>query len=479
MRRRNNMNQNLTFSRLFCRYINYLFIILVFTACHSRRIVTPQNNGETIITPPDELPNLDGDPQKGFDYIYYGDYVKSGYPLKLALGDSFDPAQVWDKDTIKTKYGKAVNLFTDRRNTSVMSGSCMTCHGSELNGQYYPGLGEAFGNYTKKPNFKFRLTEMVVKRKLGKKSQEYQSFKDIWQFQKEVSPRIVTPFVGPNPAFRLEEACVAFRDPVDLHYTPKAQFNIEGETPAADVPPLWHVAKKRTLYYNGMGRGSFSKLLMQASVLGVKDSTEAREVWQHFQDVVAWAAQLKPPVFPAKINRELAIQGQAVFEKNCSKCHGTYGSEISYPNKIIPLDKIGTDPYYAQYFATQSGLAGWYNKSWFSQSEPTSTLQPSLGYVAPPLDGIWATAPYLHNGSVPTIGHLLNSSTRPGFWQRDTISSNYDTDQVGWKIITHQKPLSKKVYDTTRKGFNNQGHTYGDKLSAEERSAVIEYLKTL
>src|SRR5690606_17895437 len=124
-------------------------------------------------------------------------------------------------------------------------------------------------------------------------------------------------------------------------------------------------------------RGNFSKLLMQASVLGVKDSAEAREILQHFQDVVAWAAQLTPPAFPVAINNPLALQGKIVFEKNCSKCHGKYGDGMTYPNKIIPLDKIGTDPYYAQYFATKSGLPAWYNKSWFSQSEPSSTFQPS------------------------------------------------------------------------------------------------------
>jgi mono/diheme cytochrome c family protein len=461
--------------RSFC----YLLAMLALSACHSKRMIPPASEVVSIIAPPEELPDLGGDPEKGFEYIFYGDYIKSGYPLKLALGDAYDPVRVWDRDTIKTKYGNAVILFRDRHNTSVMSGSCMTCHGAELNGQFYPGLGEAFGNYTKKPNWKFKLTDRVVRRKLGKNSQEYQSFRDIWQFQKEVSPRIVTPFVGPNPAFRLEEACVAFREPSDLHYTSKAQFEIKGETPAADVPPLWHVGKKRTLYYNGMGRGNFSKLLMQASVLGVKDSSEAREVWRQFRDVVAWAAQLKPPAFPSEINTELALQGKMIFGKNCSKCHGTYGDEVSYPNKIIPLEKVGTDPYYAQYFARQSGLAGWYNKSWFGKSEPSSSLQPSLGYVAPPLDGIWATAPYLHNGSVPTLENLLDSKSRPEFWQRDTVPDNYNTKNVGWKFISHPKPINKNVYDTSKKGFNNKGHTYGDKLSTEERKAVIEYLKTL
>ena len=276
---------------------------------------------------------------------------------------------------------------------------------------------------------------------------------------------------GVNPAFRLEEACANFRNPADLKMQKRKNFKIPAYTLASDVPPWWNIRKKNALYYNGMGRGDFSKLLMQASVLGIPDSAFARRVQPHFVDVVAWAAQLEPPPYPGAVKKKLAADGKTLFENHCSSCHGTYGTEESYPNKLVSLEVVGTDPYYARYFTTVSGLAEWYNKSWFATSAPASRLEPSDGYVAPPLDGIWATAPYLHNGSVPTLDALLNSKNRPAKWKR---IPEYDHEKMGWKWET-----GKGAYDTTLPGYGNGGHNFGDGLTEMERKAVVEYLKTL
>jgi hypothetical protein len=107
--------------------------------------------------------------------------------------------------------------------------------------------------------------------------------------------------------------------------------------------------------------------------------------------------------------------------------------------------------------------------------------------VAPPLDGIWATAPYLHNGSVPTMAALLDSSTRPRYFTRSFDSKDYDPVALGWRfsVVDHgqsAEPSASKavlIYDTTLIGYSNSGHTFGDVLSPPQRLAVIEYLKTL
>ena len=99
--------------------------------------------------------------------------------------------------------------------------------------------------------------------------------------------------------------------------------------------------------------------------------------------------------------------------------------------------------------------------------------------LLPPLDGIWITAPYLHNGSVPTLEALLNSSERPTYWSRDYENPQYDYENIGWKYTEHEKPGSAVIYNTGLKGYGNYGHYFGDVLTAPERKAVIEYLKTL
>jgi len=94
-------------------------------------------------------------------------------------------------------------------------------------------------------------------------------------------------------------------------------------------------------------------------------------------------------------------------------------------------------------------------------------------YAARPLYGVWAMAPYLHNGSVPTLYDLLKPTDRPKTFplgQRD-----FDPKKVGYRTDV---PSPKFTVDTTKLGNANTGHTYGAELSDQERWDLIEYLKT-
>ena len=190
------------------------------------------------------------------------------------------------------------------------------------------------------------------------------------------------------------------------------------------------------------------------------------------------------PKFPFPIDTALAEQGKPIFQATCSRCHGTYGDDGYYPNEIVPLDEIKTDSTLA------SGASQFADRfvDWFAMSfwGETSRLEPQEGYVPPPLDGIWATAPFLHNGSVPTLAALLDTTKRPGAWTRTFVSTDYDPVAVGWKFtptgLQAAEPNAQKrvrIYDTTLLGYGNKGHDYGDVLTADERRAVLEYLKTL
>ena len=103
---------------------------------------------------------------------------------------------------------------------------------------------------------------------------------------------------------------------------------------------------------------------------------------------------------------------------------------------------------------------------------------PEPGYVAPPLDGVWATAPYLHNGSIPDLVSLLDPTDRPTVWTRSFSSSAYDYDRVGWPWVEGEAG-EPGAYDTTALSYSNQGHDFGGALDDTERAAVLEYLKTL
>ena len=145
----------------------------------------------------------------------------------------------------------------------------------------------------------------------------------------------------------------------------------------------------------------------------------------------------------------------------------------TYPNYLIPASLIGTDSalYKANYSNPQ--FINWFNKSWFTQGNHPARLEPFEGYIAPPLDGIWISAPYLHNGSVPTLDAVLNSKMRPAFWSRDFDKPMYDYDKLGWKFTAQTKSGSPDVYDTSLPGYGNYGHYFGDVLSEKERKAAF------
>lgn len=420
-----------------------------------------------------------GDPQAGFNYLIYGDYIGSGIPFELLEKRmSLQKDTVLRREGVNAKVAYAVNVFEAQNGVPVANGNCLACHASKLNGEVVIGLGNSFSDYRKNLKPMATFMKLGMKLKYGKQSEEWAAYEDFGYYFKAMAPAIRTNQPGVNPAAELAEACVAYRDPVDLTYTGKPQFEVPKYTLASDVPPLWNVKKKNTLYYTAVGRGDFTKLLFQASFLGITDSTAAREAVTHFKDVLAWLESLEPPAYPQAVEAPLAAQGEVLFNEHCAKCHGSYGAEETYPNKVVSLDLIKTDPYYASYAMT-APIVDWYNRSWFATSEPRSYFEPEPGYVAPPLDGVWATAPYLHNGSVPNLETLLNSSRRPTYWRRSGRSDDYNYQTVGWNYTVEEKAKDDWTYDTTIPGYSNSGHYFGDKLRDEERRAVIEYLKTL
>ncbi|MGH8499524.1 MAG: hypothetical protein ACRERV_12075, partial [Methylococcales bacterium] len=97
------------------------------------------------------------------------------------------------------------------------------------------------------------------------------------------------------------------------------------------------------------------------------------------------------------------------------------------------------------------------------------------------------TAPYFHNGSIPSLEDVLDSVSRPRYWLYPNSPSDFNQNTLGWnyrrldsgKDATKNKQERIRIYDTTARGYSNSGHTFGDQLSREERGALIEYIKTL
>ena len=100
------------------------------------------------------------------------------------------------------------------------------------------------------------------------------------------------------------------------------------------------------------------------------------------------------------------------------------------------------------------------------------------GYANLPLDGLWLRAPYLHNGSVPTLADLLKSpAQRPTRFYRG--HDVYDFERVGFVSESDDAVREGFLFETQQKGNSNQGHRYGTELSESDKRKLLEYLKVL
>ncbi|MEM9065364.1 MAG: c-type cytochrome [Planctomycetota bacterium] len=424
------------------------------------------------------------DPEVGRAYLLHGDYIGAGIPIGLwrdlhaglpvpgpALPrPGVDPSVPWD-----------MNQYVTPEGVEVVSGvNCIGCHASPFMGGLVIGMGNSFADWTMSGGDMTPL-KIVGGLKYPPGSDEATVLKRFFRGADVLEGTTATPFRGVVPAFRLEELAAAHRDPKTLGWSDERVFDPSPAIVASDVPAWWGLHKKSSIYFNGMGQGDAARLIQQIGIVMMDDKTDALRVLPRMRDVLAYIKTLEPPEYPAPIDPKLVARGAEVFAASCVSCHGTYGpgDAWTYPNKRVPVEEVGTDPHYARAIAT-SGLVDWYNRSWFA-SDGATYADATESYVAPPLDGVWSTAPYLHNGSVPDLASLLNSFERPVRWRRSFQDDDYDLGRVGWRFETvgPDTETGPEVYDTTVEGYGNQGHTYGDGLSEEDRWALIEYLKTL
>ena len=157
---------------------------------------------------------------------------------------------------------------------------------------------------------------------------------------------------------------------------------------------------------------------------------------------------------------EKIASGEAVFKRECASCHA---KDSPLVGQVVPIAEVKTDPDYA------------------AQWSKAGTADHAQGYVAPHLDGIWLRGPYLHNGSVPTIRDLLKpAQQRPAKFYRgyDVL----DLKNLGFVSQDNGDGRVERgglLFDTRKQGNGNQGHEYGTGLADQEKTDLIEFMKTL
>jgi hypothetical protein len=206
--------------------------------------------------------------------------------------------------------------------------------------------------------------------------------------------------------------------------------------------------------------------------------------------VVRWlGTEYHAPPFPGRVDSVLAREGAHLFRARCESCHGVYGEGmprrlVSFPNRLVPQEQIGTDS--TRWALIRPDVVQRLGTTAFGRH---MQVRRTRGYVSPILSGVWATAPYLHNGSVPTLWALLTPGERPvrfltGGHALDYAALGVALERGGdgvYRYPAGYTPWSTpQLFDTRLPGKSNRGHERQVAgLSAAEKRALIEYLKTL
>ena len=438
---------------------------------------------------------IEPDAELGKWYMYNGNYVRLGvsYPSYVATNVPVRPEeQLAIREERNRELPYNLNAVKARDGADIAAPNCTVCHSSVFQDQLVEGLGR--NNHfigTDASGFTLNVLGIGVNSLIRGDTglQLKHGLTLLLRLFRDASTH--------SHLFDLFAGLGMRHDPDTLEWNGRLWGNPNsGMRGWIDFPAWWHLKKKNALYANGSGRGAKADHLLYMSWFSVDGIPEAEEIQNNFAHVQKWIEQeINAPKyedFGGVIDYDLAAEGEPVYLRNCAVCHGTYSEDESvetYPNMLVDLAEVGTDPY----LATNNWIypvKTWYDVSWYG-TRGTSHIVETNGYVAPPLDGVFITAPYFHNGSVPTLEAVLDSSKRPTVWTSNQSDDDYDWDAMGWKdkpgdwrfILALRSKFGIGVgrgrYDTRRPGNSNQGHTYGDQLTDDERQALLEYLKTL
>jgi mono/diheme cytochrome c family protein len=240
----------------------------------------------------------------------------------------------------------------------------------------------------------------------------------------------------------------------------------------ADLPPLFRQRVRDGLWLHWDGNNNEVEERNKSAAIGAGATEDSIDL-ASLDRIAEWTLDLPPPAAPAeKVDRAAAEKGAPIYRAACSRCHDLGASDVGM---VTPLARIGTDPERANSFT--AALAERMNTLGTGRPWKFSHFRKTEGYANMPLDGVWLRAPYLHNGSVPTLRALLFPDERPAIFYRGY--DVYDWQKVGFVSEGPEAEKSGVRFDTSLRGNSNAGHTYGAELPAADREALIEYLKTL
>jgi hypothetical protein len=396
---------------------------------------------------------------------------------------------LWPENRFAKAYGMAPNPAANQ--PLSWSVNCLACHMAEIDGVVYLGAGSKILDE--------KMLADTVKMVTGVRGRQILPWGRtetlLASHAHEVMKRYHHEQLDPLTRARSTAFPASHVEMYMRSHNGAMPGNAEVRRGDVKTPPLWHAAAKQPF-----GRwycdGSFhAPLPLMASSMELElDQSFDKLVTsvlplikQDFQNVIE---HLRPPKYPYPIDLALAEKGRELFYSDaigCDRCHGVYDNQGNVRWTGIHVD-VGTDP--ARVEVVNDGfLAAFASSPLASEGQ----LKKSEGYAATPLTGVWANYPYLHNGSVPTLHHLLGpASERPRIFSV-MAARRFDPECVGQQLYPNDpsNPMSEAAlesqfaddrnwFNADRPGSDNQGHDFWSHIQTDEnRRALIEYLKTL
>lgn len=240
----------------------------------------------------------------------------------------------------------------------------------------------------------------------------------------------------------------------------------------SDMMPLWNQKQHKDFALHWDGLETSLTETVQTGAIGDGATKESLPV-ADLQRVEDFITELPPPKYPFAVDEKLAANGSQIFANSCATCHA-FGGERT--GTVIPVEEVGTDRHRLDMWTQEA--ADSYNEFAEGYEFDFDNLRKTNGYVSVSLDGIWLRAPYLHNGSVPSLQDLLEKpeNRTKVFYRGYDV---YDPEKVGFVSNGAEAERVGFKYDTSVTANSNEGHLYGTDLSGEDKKALVEYLKTL
>ncbi len=276
-------------------------------------------------------------------------------------------------------------------------------------------------------------------------------------------------------------------------------------TSPCSIPPLWGLVPGQWTDWDGNTTSALGRSMLTALAGGAVFDPKTRLSSvspQNLLELEQLSQRIQSPSWPEAVlgvlDKNRIARGQTLFDKNCRSCHRPSTTENAAPQSeaVVSWKELGTDPLRIQNFAKpvagrplalaleevskqyleKACESADFDRKDFDEMQRThpNRWQQTDGYVARSLSGIWATAPYLHNGSVPTLADLLlPPEERPSqFW---IGAGEFDRERVGLQSIEGKG----FHFETTLPGNGNIGHLYGTEFSTNEKRDLVEFLKSL